>query len=218
MRSNCAIFSSVAALMLAVQLPAEVIDFESFNLAGAVFLDTPEILSFMNVGGSGVNVTINGGADLRIYDLVQFGSYAFPGPQALIDMNWGTFTNPAGTDIFFSTLVSNFSLIAGDFGSDSDTPLRIEAFNAGGASLGVATALWPATANPPFALLSLNLSGISRVHYSSGGSFTGSTFVDNITFTPGAAAVPEPRFSALIALGAMTLMLLHRKSVRRTSK
>lgn len=202
-------------LVAVAPLPAAIIDFESFSLGGAPFLDTSQSLVFSNVSGSGVNVTINGGIDLRVYDLVQFGGYSFPGPQALIDMSWSTFTNAIGTDILFNVPVSNFSLIAGDFGSDDDSPLRIEAFDASNNSLGVATDPWGASAFPPFAQLILNVSGIHRVHYSSGGSFTGSTFIDNITFTGGAAAVPEPGTLLLVAIGGTTLLSLRSKRQRR---
>jgi len=157
--------------IFAAEANAAVIDFEQFNLGGGLFLDVGSPLVFPNVSGSGVTVSINEGADNRIYDLVLFGgTYPGPGRQALIDWNWSTFQNVNGTDIVFSSPVSDFSLIAGDYGSDDDTPLRIEAFDQNNVSLGVAAANWPSTANPPFALLSLNVSGISRVHYSSGGS------------------------------------------------
>jgi hypothetical protein len=111
-----------------------------------------------------------------------FGNNPQATGQALIDMSWSTFQNPNGTDILFDVPVKNFSLRAGDFGGDDDSPLKIEAFDAGGASLGVAMVSWPASTFPPFATLSLNVSGIRKVHYSSGGQFTGSTFIDDVTF------------------------------------
>jgi hypothetical protein len=187
------------------------IDFESFVLGGGTFLDTPDSLTFIDVGGSGVNVVIGGGSDLRIYNLVLFGgTYAASGPQALIDVSWDTVTNPLGTDILFSSPVSNFSLIAGDFGGDDDTPLRIEAFNASNQSIGVATAAWTSSNNPPLALLSLNVSGIRRIHYSSGGSFANSTFIDNLTFSPTPSEVPEPGETGLVGV-ALGLMLAYRQ-------
>lgn len=182
-----------------------VVDFESFNLGGGLFLDTPETLTFPSVGGSGITMQVLGNDDLRIYDLLLFGGYAFPGPQALIDMNWSTFDNPQGTDITFDGPVMNFSLIAGDFGSDDDSPLRIEAFDASDASLGIATASWPFSAFPPFQTLSLNVTGIRRVHYSSGGAFQSSTFIDDITFTPVASSVPEPAALVLVVPGLVAL-------------
>jgi hypothetical protein len=88
--------------------------------------------------------------------------------------------------------VSNFSLRAGDFGSDDDSPLRIEAFDGNGGSLGVHAVSWPSSAFPPFATLTLSVAGIRRVHYSSGGPFTGSTFIDDITFdAPSAMCYPD---------------------------
>jgi hypothetical protein len=228
MRKFCLVLLAFGLLSATALASPSIIDFENFNLNGGLFLDTPDTLQFMNAGGSAVNVTINGGSDLRIYNLALFGGYTFPGPQALIDMNWNTFTNPIGTDILFSSDVSDFSLIAGDFGSDDDSPLRIEAFNAAGSSLGVTTAAWPATSFPPLALLSLNVSGIRRIHYSSGGSFPGSTFIDNLTFTAAKkldacsgrvdcrqenpasleVAVPEPITASLTLLGLATVCWL----------
>ena len=106
--------------------------------------------------------------------------------------------NPDGTDIQFSTPVSDFSLRAGDFGSDIDSPLRIEAFDAGGLSLGVAMADWDQNQFPPFVTLSLNVDGISRIHYSSGGSFPSSTFIDDLTFT-----VPAPGAATLVGCAGL---------------
>ena len=202
----------------AAQASPVTIDFESYNLGGSQFLDTPETPTFNNIGGSGTTVQILGHDDVRIYDLVQFsgGTYPGPGRQAMIDMNWSNFNNPLGTDITFDHAVSNFSLLAGDFGSDDDSPLRIEAFDAGNVSLGVATSLWPNTAEPPFAHLTLALSGIRRVHYSSGGTFQNSTFVDDITFTPGAtdgAPVPEP--ASLLLLGTGLVAVARRRFTPR---
>ena len=64
----------------------------------------------------------------------------------------------------------------------------------------------------PFATLTLNVSGIRRVHFSSGGLYPGSTFIDNVSFTAKEAIVdtqseaPEPSTlgmagAALIAIG-----------------
>lgn len=190
----CALAGAVVSASSPAQ--AAVIDFESFALAGAPFLDvgSPLLITLPDVA-----VTIKQGADLRIYDLFQFAGDPATTGQALIDMSWSSFTNPKGTEILFDHDVSNFSLNAGDFGSDDDSPLRIEAFDESGASLGVATAFWPASASGSFATLSLPVSGIRRVHYSSGGDFPSSTFIDNVTFT-----VPAPA-SLIILAGALTL-------------
>ncbi len=198
--------SLALSFVLVAASSAAVVDFE--NVVTSSYESFGSSLTYANVGGSGVNVTFTAGVELRVYDLVTFGGYPGPGRNGLIDLDWNSVQNPAGTDIRFSKPVGGFSLLAGDFGSDDDGPLRIEAFNAAGTSLGVATAPWSAAAMPPFALLSLNVSGISRVHYSSGGQYTGSTFIDNVTFNP----VPEPSAFAALGLGAAA-MLRRRKRV-----
>lgn len=201
------VFALVAST---VHANAVVLDFEEVNTGGS-YADVGSPFVYTNAGGSGVDVSFEQGADLRVYDLVAFSNGHFPGPgrNALIDMDWGNYQNPSGTDILFSQDVQNFSLNAGDFGSDDDGPLRIEAFDAANTSLGVASAAWPASANPPFALLQLNVSGIRRVHYSSGGSYTGSTFIDNVTFT----AVPEP--GSMLALAAGCGLAYRRRRVAK---
>lgn len=177
-----------------------VIDFEDFNTGGAAYEDVSESLLLADVGGSGIDVTINGGADNRIYDLVQFGGYTFPGPQALIDWNWSSYQNTAGTDIEFSAPVSSVSLIAGDFGGDDDSPITITAYDASGAV--VDSDFTPWNGNPPFSLLSVSGGGIVRVHYSSGGQYTNSTFFDDITFE---ADGPMLSAAGLSAGGTATL-------------
>ena len=78
---------------------AAIIDFEEFNLQGALYLDVPSPLIFNNVGGTGVNVEIVEGADNRIYDLYQFGGNPDITGQALIDWPWSSGSNPSGTTI-----------------------------------------------------------------------------------------------------------------------
>lgn len=172
--------TAVAGLASAARTQV-VVDFESFDLGGQMFLDTPEMLVFTNVGGSGTDVTIQGHDDVRIYDLTLFGG---SGDQALIDMNWSNFNNPLGTDITFVPSVSAVSLEAGDFGGDDDSPLAIVAYDAANNVIGSASSPWSSTP-PPLAVLSITAAGIQRVHFSSGGSFQNSTFFDNLTFTPG---------------------------------
>ena len=167
------------------------IDFETFNLGGGLFISVGSPLSFTNVGGSGTDVTIVGGSgDLRIYDLFEFGHDPMADGQALIDFVWPAGSNPNGTQIIFSKPVSNFSLKAGDFGSDTDTPLSITAYDKSGNVLGNDSKSWPYTASPPFATLSITSSNISKILYLSGGTYQNSTFIDDLTFTPMAVQVP----------------------------
>jgi hypothetical protein len=198
-------FLPLLTLLLAPALGAAqsyVVDFEDFNLNGGLFLDVSETLALNDVGGSGIDVLILGNADNRIYDLVQFGHYAFASPQALIDMNWTNYQNPAGTDILFSSSVSSVSLIAGDFGGDNDSPITITAYDAAGNVVDTDTTLWDGF--PPFQLLSVVGSGIVRVHYFSGGQYTNSTFFDDITFTPDG---PILSVTGLIAGATATLSM-----------
>jgi hypothetical protein len=197
----------LAALLLSPTLAwsqTYVVDFEDFNTSGALYEDVSETLLLADVGGSGVDVTIEGGEDNRIYDLVQFGGYTFPGPQALIDWNWGTYQNYHGTDIVFSAPVNSMSLIAGDFGIDDDGQIKISAFDAAGTLVDSDSIWWNVNANPPFALLSVSGGGIVRVHYSSGGQRTNSTFFDDITFELDG---PILSVSGLAAGGTATLIV-----------
>lgn len=198
-----AVLGTAAYLPAATAATTVVVDFESFNLAGGTYLDMPETLTFANVSGSGVSMEIRGHDDLRIYDLQLYGGYSQPGRQAMIDMNWSNYRNPAGTDILFSQGVSHFSLQAGDFGGDDDGLLRIEAFGDRDQSLGVASTAWVGGKFPPLSQLTLNVTGIHRVHYSSGGAYANSTFIDNISFSveAPAAPVPEPSRVALLVSG-----------------
>ena len=172
-----------ALLATAIISPANaaVIDFEDFDLGGMSYLDVGSPLTFPDVDGSGVTVSIVQGADNRIYDLYLFGGWV---GQALIDWPWGgAMSNPAGTTILFDQDVSNFILEAGDFGSDDDSPLSITAYDADDNVIGSDSVPWDASKNPPFATLSLNVSGIRKIVYHSGGNYANSTFIDNLTFT-----------------------------------
>ena len=175
------------------------IDFESVNLGGGTYITVGPTLTFTNVGGLGTDVTISGGSgDLRIYDLFKFGGDPATTGQALIDWVWPIGSNPSGTRISFSNPVSNFSLKAGDFGSDDDGPLSLTAYDKDGNVLGTDSTSWPSSAFPPFATLNISSVGISKILYLSGGAYMNSTFIDDLTFTP--SLVPLP--SALLLLGA----------------
>ena len=168
------------------------IDFEDFDLASGLFLDTPEAIAFPNASGSGVSVTLTGHDDVRIYDLIRFGGGDYAtGRQACIDMNWVTFSNPLGTDIVFDRPADSFILTAGDYGSDDDSPLTVTGFDVSGNPIAFDFKPWPASQYPPFTELSLSAPGICRVHYSSGGTYPNSTFIDLLSF--GSAPTPVMR-------------------------
>ncbi len=176
------------------------VDFEEFNLGGALYLDVSETLVLNNVDGSGVNVTIVGGADNRVYDLFQFGGDPSATGQALIDWFWPWGSNPTGTTILFDKPMLSFSLRAGDFGSDDDSPLMITAFDSQDQLLAQDSVSWDASRFPPFATLSVSATGIRKVIYSSGGNYANSTFIDDLTF------IPEPSTVLLLGLGGLALL------------
>ncbi|MEZ5066251.1 MAG: hypothetical protein R3B81_16105 [bacterium] len=182
----------LAVLMIDASVArAATIDFEDFDLVGGPFLDVPESLPFSNVDGSGVDVTINGGADNRIYDVFQYGHDADAVGQALIDWPWPSGSNPAGTEMLFSVSVSEVTLRAGDFGSDDDSPLLLRAFDINDVEIGSDSVDWPVTAHPPFATLSVAAAGIRKVIFSSGGLFAGSVFIDDVTFSTSVSVEAE---------------------------
>jgi len=165
-------------------LAENIIDFEEFDLSGNLHLDVSESLSFPGVGGSYISATINGGADNRIYDLFQIGGDPLATGQALIDWHWPKGSNPDGTTILFDWPISEFSLRAGDFKSDDDTPLKIVAYDGNDQEVASDSLDWPDTAGPPFATLSVSGAGIRKVIFTSGGKFAGSVFLDDMTFEP----------------------------------
>lgn len=185
---------------IAPAVPCYTIDFENFDLAGGLYLDVPETLTFNDVDGFGLNVTIIAGADNRVYDLLKFGNNPNATSQALIDWPWPEGSNPTGTSIQFNKPISSFSLRAGDFGGDDDTPLKITAFDALDQPLVEDNVIWNASSSPPFATLSVTTPGIRKVIYHSGGIYENSTFIDDITF------IPEPATVLLLGLGGLTLL------------
>lgn len=186
----------VGALAIVAVAPAAAdpvfIDFEDFDLGGALYLDLPEMMIYPNAGGSGIEMTIEGHDDIRIYDLLLFGG-SDPGGngQALIDVNWGNFNNPDGTDISFDHPVSSFSLQAADYRADDDTPLTIVAYDEVGNEIGAASAPWPDDAEPPFVTLVIAAAGIRRIHWHSGGPYQNTAFIDNLTFDPAPPTAAE---------------------------
>jgi hypothetical protein len=160
-----------------------VIDFENTDLKGEPFVEFAPALAFLNVGGSGVTVTIQG-KHLRIFDLFRFGGVPEIKGKALIDFPFPAGSNPDGTVILFDPPVYEVSLRAGDFAGDDDGPMTITAYDANGTKIGFDAQDWGEGQNPPFAPLTVRGSGIARVVYHSGGTYRNSTFIDDVTFMP----------------------------------
>lgn len=178
-------------------IAAGAVDFESFDLAGMPFIDVADTLDFPGVA-PGVDMTIVGGADLQIFDFLEWaGSDPGGNGQAMIDFDFDTEMNDAGTEFLFSSPIEEFSLEAGDFGGDPDGLLQITAFDSSGAIVAMDSVEWIGDQLPPLALLSLSGSDITRVVYQSGGNFTGSTFFDNVQ-----VVVPAPATLAFAGLAA----------------
>lgn len=160
-----------------------VIDFENTDLKGEAFVEFAPSLTFPNVGGSGVTVTIQG-THLRIYDIFRFGGVPEVKGKALIDFPFPSGSNPDGTVILFDPPVYEVSLRAGDFAGDDDGPITITAYDTNLAKIGSAAQDWGEGQNPPFVPLAVRGKGIARVVYHSGGTYRNSTFIDDVTFTP----------------------------------
>ena len=206
---NCMLFFLLGIAGIPIS-DAQTIDFEGFDLGRGSHLDVADTLIFPDVSGSGVDVTIAGGSDMRICDVGVYGG------NALLDQDpigWpsllGSMHN--GTTISFSMPVYDFSLSAGDFGNDNDISLMISAFDSADNPLGTSSVDWDANATAPFATLSINLSGIKKVVYTSGGPYANSTFIDNITFTP----VPVPSTILLLSTGLVGLVGFGRKKIKK---
>ena len=196
MLRKCVFGASSLAVVCGVA-GAQVQDFEGFDLGGADFLDTAESLLFEDLVPS-IDMTIVGGADLRVYDLLEWaGSDPGNHGQALIDWDWNSESNDVGTEFLFSAPIPGFSLLAGDYGGDEDGPLTITAYDADGAIVATDSVFWTGDDQPPFAQLSLTGTGITCVVYTSGGDFTGSTFIDDVM------VIPAPGATGVLALAAV---------------
>lgn len=189
----------LCALSLVAVAEPVLIDFEDFYLGGAEYLDLPETMIYLHPGG--IETTIQGHDDIRIVDLVAYaGSDPGGNGQAFIDMDWSSFDNPEGTDITFNLPMRSFSLEAGDFGDDDDSPLTIVAYDELGVEIGSASAPWPADQEPPLVTLTIEAPGIRRIHWQSGGANANSAFIDNLTFDPAPTATVVTSWSHLKAL------------------
>ena len=166
-----------------------VVDFEEFVIPNPVTdgLVLPSLTAeFLDVDGSGLDVTIVGNAQLRVFDLDVFsGGYPGATGKALVDNSPGG-NNPLGADIFFSEPVIEVSVDMGDLGGDADTPMVLTAYDAANQVVDTASAPWPAGALPPFETVTVAGADIVRVHWTSGSGAGGrsSILVDNIEFVP----------------------------------
>jgi hypothetical protein len=203
-------------LGLAQSGQAAVIDFEEFILdmtdpwtnTGYYAPGSPFV--FDNAGGSGVNVSLVAGTTFQVHDLYEQGNDPNTTGKALMDFDFEAFwfpSNPYGTTILFDKPVMNFSLVAGDFGNDDDELLKITAYDAFDNILAEDSVLWPQGQGAPFTTLMLNTTGIMKIHYQSGGDFAGTTWIDNVTFTP----IPEPTSLILLGSGLAGLLGLRRR-------
>jgi hypothetical protein len=78
--------------------------------------------------------------------------------------------------------------------------------------LGSVDLAWPAGADAPFGGLGFAGADIRKVVYGSGGAYTGSTFIDDIQFTPAAGpAAPAPGALLLGGLGMGLIGWLRRR-------
>jgi hypothetical protein len=170
------------------------IDFEDVKLDGKPYVDLQSGTVFVDPATQ-VAVTIRAGAGLRVYDMPTFsGDNKHPG-QALIDWNWPAGSNPEGTRLELGRPVTSLTLVAGDWGSDDDGDLALVAFDCEGKTIGKHAVKWGADKFPPFARLEVSVNhdgpGICAAHYSSGGQYANSTFIDNIVIEPRSATIAK---------------------------
>jgi hypothetical protein len=115
-----------------------------------------------------------------------------------------------GVTLTFSSPVSDFSVDSsrtnGSFAGDQ---LTVSAYD-GGSLLGFQTITF-GTVNT-WSTASLDFSGITSVTIQGSGSAFHPFGIDNIVYTPGAPAVPEPASAALVLIGAFALLLRRRLS------
>lgn len=174
-------------------------DFSRYALGGAPWVDLPEVEVVGDLGGSGITMTITAGQDLRVYDLAQYGDGTLAG-QALIDVDWTTFDNTAGTTLVLDAPVVEFRLVAGDFGHDDDSPLSLAAYDQAGAAVDSVALPWGQAATGPFAELIVEGTGIRRLHFTSGGEAPGSVFLNRVLVATTPVAVEASSWGRVKAL------------------
>lgn len=161
-------------------------------------------------------VTFSGGAvggiNVQAYSL---DPIAYPGlPSNFYNPgNQAIFINPdfTGQQTFatFAQLVSNVSLIFADTEQGSILG-RLWAYDSANNVLGDTGYInTPYTTYPGFSILSLNVSGIAKIAFTTD---TDGVVADDLTFTtPDTVAVPEPASIALFGFGLIGLVALRRR-------
>lgn len=177
---------------------ASVIDFNSTPVEIAY-----DQLVFSNIEGSGVDLTIlPGSAHLMVQNI--------PGTSpALLDFTDSGYA--IGTTFLFSKDVKGFSVQAGDYGADNDTPLLLKLYDASDNLIDTISSDWPDGASiPGYATLSSDVLGIRKAVFYSGGIYPGSVYLDNVKFNQ---PVPEPASFLALTVGGL-LALRRRKNSR----
>lgn len=192
---------------------AAAVAFAGSACAGVTFdlnsVPTGDHDTFNQSAGDGISSTWSSpGGQVRVYDVADVGALP-PGESGHIATSWEVGQNPIVVD--FSMLVSDVSVIGGDYGGDNvDKYLYLEAWSSihgTGRLLGSYTANICCAPLDDFrsVMLSVTASGIRSVRFSttSSAAWPGSIYWDNLTIATYSSsdAAPEPATWALMFAG-----------------